>query len=67
MEYDSTRDAFITLSPYDSWVLNEDTCTWESPIPYPDVKKDKDDNPIEFYYWEEETLEWVKDTLETFN
>jgi hypothetical protein len=33
--YDQTRDAFISPKPFNSWILNEDTCRWESPIPYP--------------------------------
>lgn len=33
--YDSERDAFIPPKPYDSWVLNEETCLWQAPIPYP--------------------------------
>ena len=35
-KYDQTRDAFIPPKPYNSWVLNETTCHWESPIAYPD-------------------------------
>jgi hypothetical protein len=35
--YDSVRDAFIPPKPYPSWILNEDTCYWEAPIPYPNV------------------------------
>ena len=35
MTYDEDRDAFIPKKPFNSWVLNEDTCLWESPIPYP--------------------------------
>jgi len=50
--YDSTRDAFIAPKPYASWVLNEDTCQWDAPIPYPD-----DDNG---YLWDESTTSWVK-------
>ena len=34
--YDSDRDAFIPPQPYDSWVLNEDTCLWECSVAYPD-------------------------------
>ena len=30
--YDSTRDAFIPVQPYPSWVLNEDTCLWDCPV-----------------------------------
>jgi hypothetical protein len=48
--YDQTRDAFIPPKPYASWILNEDTCLWESPTPTPTDNK--------FYKWNEETLEW---------
>jgi hypothetical protein len=51
MIYDETRNAFIFAKPYNSWTLNEETCLWESPIPYP-----QDGEP---YYWNEETLSWV--------
>lgn len=50
MIYDRERDAFYTQQPYSSWILNEDTCKWEAPVPYP-----TDGN---FYYWDEDTLEW---------
>ena len=33
--YDAGRDAFIAPKPFDSWVLNEDICQWQSPVPYP--------------------------------
>jgi len=33
--YDPTRDAFIPPKPFASWTLNEDTCLWEAPVPYP--------------------------------
>ena len=50
--YDSTRDAFIAPKPYNSWVLDEDTCRWTAPIPYPqDDKK---------YYWDEATVSWIE-------
>lgn len=45
--YDATRDAFIPPQPYDSWVLNEDTCNWDAPTPYPDDGKK--------YTWDEVT------------
>ena len=48
--YDEDRDAFIPPKPYNSWVLNEQTCFWESPIPYP-----QDENN---YKWNEQTLSW---------
>lgn len=49
--YDNNRDAFIPPQPYPSWVLNDDTCLWETPIPCPDDGK--------LYSWDEETLSWV--------
>jgi hypothetical protein len=52
--YDKTLDAFIPPKPYDSWVLNEDTCLWEVPTPRPDDGKD--------YRWDEETTSWVEVT-----
>jgi len=48
--YDETRDAFIPSKPFNSWILNEDTCQWECPIPYPD-----DGN---IYMWNEQSQEW---------
>jgi len=33
--YDETLNAFISPKPYDSWILNEETCEWESPVPKP--------------------------------
>jgi len=33
--YDEDRDAFISPKLYNSWILNESTCLWEAPIPYP--------------------------------
>ena len=48
--YDSVRDAFIPPKPYPSWTLNEDTCLWESPIPYP--------NDGGVYQWNEESQSW---------
>lgn len=50
--YDVTRDAFIPPKPYFSWLLNNDSCLWESPIPYPIDGKT--------YIWDEETQQWVE-------
>ena len=48
--YDSNRDAFIPPKPYNSWVLNETSCLWESP-----VAMLIDGNR---YNWNELTLTW---------
>lgn len=48
--YDETRDAFIPPKPYDSWVLDEQSCLWEAPVAYPDDG--------EMYTWNEELGTW---------
>jgi hypothetical protein len=48
--YDEDRDAFIPPKPYNSWVLNEDTCKWQSPVTMPNDEK--------MYNWNEQTLSW---------
>jgi hypothetical protein len=48
--YDAGRDAFIPQQPYPSWLLNETTCLWEAPVPYP--------TDGEYYVWDESTLSW---------
>ena len=49
--YDPVRDAFIPPKPFNSWILNEDTCCWDPPVSYP--------NDGNQYYWDEENLNWV--------
>jgi hypothetical protein len=34
-QYDQTRDAFISPKPFNSWILNEQTCLWEAPVAKP--------------------------------
>jgi hypothetical protein len=48
--YDETRDAFIPPKPFDSWVLDEQSCLWEAPIAMPDDGQ--------AYGWNEETTSW---------
>jgi hypothetical protein len=49
--YDEERDAFIPPKPFESWVLNNYTCLWEAPEPYPEDG--------ESYVWDEDAGEWV--------
>ena len=49
--YDSQRDAFIPPKPFNSWILNESTCNWNAPIPYP--------TDGQYYSWNEETQNWT--------
>jgi hypothetical protein len=48
--YDVGRDAFIPPQPYPSWKLDEDTCQWNAPTPYPDDGKK--------YAWDEDITNW---------
>lgn len=48
--YDSQRDAFIAPKPYESWLLNEETCTWYAPVPYPENGSG--------YIWDEPSKSW---------
>ena len=52
--YDEDRDAFITKQPYPSWILNETTCLWESPVAHPVANEDDEKN----YNWNESTKSW---------
>ena len=51
--FDSERDAFIPPKPYPSWILNEDTCLWDSPVPRPEG----------LWGWDENSLSWVEVTF----
>ena len=48
--YDAHLDAFIPPKPYDSWILNEHTCLWDAPVPFP--------HDGEVYVWDEPTKAW---------
>lgn len=50
--FDAQRDAFIPPKPFDSWVLVEESCQWNPPVPYPN-----DGKP---YTWDESNLQWVE-------
>jgi hypothetical protein len=50
--FDSARDAFIPPKPFPSWVLNEDTCLWDAPVPCPEGEG--------LWVWNEDTLNWIE-------
>jgi hypothetical protein len=54
--YDEGRDAFIPPKPFESWLLDEDTCLWNPPVPMPEDGK--------FYQWDEETTSWKEVTVD---
>jgi hypothetical protein len=50
--YDEDKDTFIPIKPFESWILDEDTCKWKAPVEKPN---DKD-----YYTWDEENVSWKK-------
>lgn len=53
--YNAELDGFVPPKPFNSWVLNSDTCLWDAPVAYP--------NDGKFYRWNEETLSWDEVTV----
>ena len=51
--YDKNRDAFIPPKPFESWILDEDTCLWQPPLPYPEDGGN--------YRWDEDLFSWELD------
>jgi hypothetical protein len=49
--YDAQRDAFIAPKPFDSWLLDEESCQWKAPIDYP--------TDGVMYEWNEKKKDWV--------
>jgi hypothetical protein len=50
--YDELLDAFYAPQPYPSWMLNLETCLWESPVLRPQDGK--------YYQWDEPTINWIE-------
>jgi hypothetical protein len=55
--YDQARDAFIPPKPFNSWVLNENTCQWEAPVAKPTLTQEQIDNN-NHYNWNETIKNW---------
>ncbi len=52
--YDEDKDAFIPKKPFNSWILNEQTCLWEAPVIKPTTILENN----QYYRWNESTLTW---------
>lgn len=54
--YDESRNAFIPPKPYNSWVLEEETCRWKAPVDMPADAGTGE--PTKRYTWDESTISW---------
>ncbi len=52
--YDAERDAFIPPKPFNSWILNEETCIWEPPVSKPTTELEEN----QYYSWNEDIINW---------
>ena len=53
-QYDQTRDVFIPPKPFNSWILNEDTCLWNAPVAKPITELENN----QYYSWNESIINW---------
>jgi hypothetical protein len=58
-QYDQQRDAFISPKPFNSWILNEDTCRWEAPVAKPTTELEEN----QYYSWNESIINWDIKTI----
>ena len=57
--YDESRNAFLPIKPFPSWVLNENTCRWEPPQPWPNKKSYIEENGNEIFF----DFDWNEDNM----
>lgn len=56
--FNEDLNAFIPEKPFNSWILNKNTCQWDSPKPRP-----SETLPSVGYMWDESDQEWIEITL----
>jgi len=54
--YHEDIDAFVPPRPFASWILDDDTAQWKSPVPVPE--DDGMGDPPRRYVWDEATVSW---------
>jgi hypothetical protein len=50
-KYDEKLNAFIPPKPFESWILDENSCQYFAPIPFPEGEQ-------KTYFWNEEKKQW---------
>lgn len=56
--YNPDLDVFLYSKPYDSWILDEATLNWKSPIPNPNDNRTSADE-LPWYLWDESSQSWI--------
>ena len=62
--YNAELDAFIAPKPFASWVLNEETADWVSPVGPAPTLTEAEVTALSYYTWDEENGEWDLTTPE---
>jgi len=57
--YDEDRNAFIPPKPFNSWILDENTCLWKAPVAKPTVELEQN----QYYSWNESIKNWEIKTI----
>ena len=65
--YNAELDAFIAPKPFASWVLNEETADWVSPVGPAPTLTEAEVTALSYYTWDEENGEWDLTTPEGYN
>lgn len=64
-EYNESLDAFIAPKPFESWILDESTCRWYSPIEQPQLTQEQMDQKCK-YVWNEDLYNQTGNGWEIF-
>ena len=56
--FNEELDAFIAPKPFESWVLNNETADWESPVGPAPALTEAEIEARSFYRWDEEAGAW---------
>ena len=56
--YNASLDAFVAPKPFASWVLNNETADWESPVGPAPALTEAETTALSQYEWDEENAQW---------
>ena len=56
--YNASLDAFVAPKPFASWVLNNESVDWESPVGPAPALTEAETTALSRYEWDEENAQW---------